>query len=129
MAKSRSLYFGTVPYFRTLPRPAITNSKIKSNSPDVAALIRVFKLADSEHLMKGLLSDLLTEKEFNLIVRRLKAFILLLEGTPYSQIEWMTGLSSRAIARLSSKINDRNRPGGVRETLEKFHPHGQRYFE
>jgi hypothetical protein len=36
---------------------------MKPNSPDVAALIRVFKLASSEHLIKGLLLDLLTEKE------------------------------------------------------------------
>ncbi len=90
-------------------------------------LIQAFKLADSEHLIKLFLADLLTKKELDLCERRLKAAALLLEGAPYSKVEWLTGLSSTTIARISKKLVGHK--GGFNEILAKFNPHGRRYFE
>src|SRR3989344_2470112 len=90
-------------------------------------LIRAFKLANSEHLIKSLLLDLLTEGEMKLCVRRLRAAALILDCAPYSHIQSATGLSSTTIARISKQLI--NKRGGFQEILGKMNPHGRRYSD
>ena len=97
------------------------------NNSDRDRLIQAFKLADSEHLLKSFLSDLLTEKEISLCVRRFKAAALIVEGTPYVHIQWMTGLSSATISKISKQLA--NKKGGFHEILDKLNPYGKRYTE
>jgi len=97
------------------------------NFKDTERLVRAFILADTTHLLRDFLKDLLTEKEIILFAKRLNAACLILDGAPYSQIQQITGLSSTTIARISKKLIDKR--GGFQQIIKKFNPHGRRYFD
>ncbi len=56
-----------------------------------------------EH-MKGLLDDLLTDKEWERLAMRIEAAKLLFMGAPFSVVVGMTGISNDALSSLSKKM-------------------------
>jgi len=95
------------------------------NINDKERLICAFRLATDEHLIKSLLSDLLSHKELEKLATRLKVACLLYEGAPYEEIRKITGLSSKTIAKISKKLDDKR--SGFGEIIKKFREKGHSY--
>ncbi len=63
----------------------------------------ITKLRDSEEVAE-FLSDMFTPAEARAFVSRWKAARMLYEGTPYTEIQRSTGLSSATVARVSQSL-------------------------
>ena len=97
------------------------------NLTDKERLIKAIKTANTPDLLKDFLDDLLTEKEIELLTKRLRVACLLFECVPYSQIQKFTGLNPNSITRISKKL--KNKQGGFRVILRKMNPNGKSYFD
>lgn len=98
------------------------------NITDKERLAESFKLASEDtKLFEEFLSEILTKKEIEQLMKRLKAMCLLHDIASYSQIIKTTSLSSATIARLSKIVADRE--SGFRKIIKKFEKSGQAYFE
>jgi uncharacterized protein YerC len=97
------------------------------NLLDDERLIAAFRAADTPHLIRDFLKDLLTEKELELFARRFKAACMIHDGASYSEVRQFTGLSPNTIAYISKKMADKR--GGFQEIIKRMNPHGRRYFE
>jgi uncharacterized protein YerC len=97
------------------------------NLSDKERLIKSFVIADTTHLVRDFLKELMTEKEIDSFVKKLKAACMLYDAVPYSHIQQVTGLSSATIAQISKKLADKD--SGFQQIIKKFNPHGRRYFE
>jgi len=90
-------------------------------------LLEAFSIAEQNSLMKLLLDDLLSDRDFNQLAARIYAMHLIFRGTPYSHIQNETGLSSKTIARVSKKMDQKD--GGFDQIMRKLYPRGYRYFD
>lgn len=73
------------------------------------------------------LRDLMTENEINEFATRLQTAKLLLNKTPYSQIQKETGFSTTTIARVSKWLNTGT--GGYQFILNKMHHHNPSFVK
>lgn len=65
------------------------------------------------------LSDMFTPAEARSFVSRWKAATMLYEGTPYVEIQKLTGLSSATVARVSQALQFGT--GGYRKVLDRLY--------
>lgn len=93
---------------------------------DGERFIEAFMIIKERKLMKLFLRDLFTEKELNQFMRRFEAAYWLSMGTPYSQIQAVTGLSPNVIARVSDKFRDKK--GGMWLVMVDIYPHKKPHF-
>ena len=97
------------------------------NLRDNERLITALYIANTPDLLRNFLKDLLTEKEIELLSRRLRVACLLHDGAPYSEVRKITGLGYATIAQISKKLADKR--GGYNSIIRQMNPHGQRYFD
>ncbi len=71
---------------------------------------------DKRELLRNFLSDVLTEKETEQCIHRLKTACLIHDGATYQQIRSITKLSPSTIALISKKLA--NKEGGFREIIK-----------
>ncbi len=99
------------------------------NIDDKERLYRAFELATDRRLLVNLLYDLLTDKELEQCIIRLKTACLLNDGASYTEIAKITKLSPTVIARLSKQLQEED--SGFLQILEKFlsKGRGEAYFD
>lgn len=100
------------------------------NIDDKERLLQAFEIASKDRkLLKAFLGDLLTEKEMEQNITRLKVVCMLYEGASYDRIRKFSHLSPSTIARLSKKLD--NNESGFSKIIEKFitKGNGKTYFE
>jgi uncharacterized protein YerC len=99
------------------------------NISDEERFYQAFELASCRRLLINLLYDLLTEKEMERCILRLKAACLLNDGASYTEIAKVTKLSPTIIARLSKQLQEED--SGFSEIIQKFLSKGggQSYFD
>ncbi|MDP3962772.1 MAG: Trp family transcriptional regulator [bacterium] len=99
------------------------------NITDKERLYQAFELANNRKLLENFLSDILTEKEMEQCIKRLKAACLIHDCASYTQIHLMTKLSPSTIARLSKRFNKQD--CGFSQIIKKFlsKGNGRAYFE
>jgi uncharacterized protein YerC len=98
------------------------------NLDDKERLYQAFELADSRDLLINLLQDLLTEKEIEQCVLRLKVACLIHDGASYTEIMRIAKISPATIARLSRQLQEKG--SGLLQIIKKFllAGDGQSYF-
>lgn len=84
-------------------------------------------MADERDLLKAFLDDILTKKEFDACVLRLKAMCMIHDCVTYEQIRSATGLSPGTISRLSKIMRDYD--CGTQQIVRKFEEKGSPYSE
>lgn len=99
------------------------------NITDQERLLRAFMMADTPDLLKNLLDDILTEKEYETLMNRLKIACLIDSRASYIEIEKLTGQSSATIAPIAKKFA--NKKGGFYIIIQKFRSMGggEAYFD
>ena len=112
-----------MPHMRTIKTIKISSSW---NTLDGQRLSSALMSAKTPDLMRLFIDDLLTKNELGHCIKRLKAVEMLLMGAPYSVVQTSTGLSSRIVARISKRLQDKR--CGYCEIMERLHPNGIRHF-
>ena len=97
------------------------------NITDEARLIEAFKIASLNALTQIFLDDLLTKKEIQNCVMRLKAACMLRDGATYKEIEEFTEFTSITISKIAKIMKDKE--GGFQKVLYKMNPDNEGYFE
>ena len=99
-------------------------NQIKSELDNVNGerFVEAFMLIKSREQMKLFLTDFFTEKEILQLTNRFEAVYWLSLGTPYSQIQRITGLSPAVIARMSKKFIDKR--GSFWSIMRDMYPKG-----
>jgi uncharacterized protein YerC len=97
------------------------------NLNDKERFFKAIELADSPEMREKLLSELLTKRELESCITRLKAMFLLNDGPTWKQIEKSTGHSSKTLSWLSKIIRDKE--SGFYFVLRKFKKLGPSYFD
>lgn len=87
---------------------------------EAIALVRAFLRLRGPREAQKFLRDLMTEDEIEMIVHRWWVARLLHAGRSYREIEQLTGLSSRTIARISRWL--KRGEGGYSAQLERLEP-------
>ncbi len=97
------------------------------NVTDEQRLLLAFMLADTPDLLQNLLDDILTEKEYGTLIKRLKIACLIHSCASYKEIESLTGQSSATISEIAKKLT--NKRGGYYKILSEFTKDFPSYFD
>lgn len=90
----------------TLLKRFATLKRMNWDNPKTQDLMRAILKLKTVSEAKRFFRDLLTEAELIEFAKRWQAAQMLDSGTPYSQIEKETGLSSTTVARVSKWLNN-----------------------
>lgn len=93
----------------------------KWDNPTTKDLFRATLRLKNLNEAKRFYRDLLTETEIIELGKRWQAAKMLNENIPYSEIEKVTGLSSRTVARVAKWLNQGK--GGYKLMLERLNHH------
>lgn len=94
---------------------------MKWDNPQFGELCEALLSLNSNDEVRRFLRDLLTEDEIIEFTKRWQTARLLENGTPYTDITKITGLSSTTIARVALWLQ--KGMGGYKLTLERLHQH------
>jgi uncharacterized protein YerC len=99
------------------------------NINDEERFYQAFELATNRHLLVNLLHDLLTEKEIDQCILRLKVACLLHDGASYTEINKIVNIGPSTIARLSKQLKKKD--SGLLQIIKKFliKGNGEAYFD
>jgi len=99
------------------------------NINDEERLFQAFELANNRRLLVDLLHDLLTEKEIEQCILRLRVACLIHDGASYTEIKKIVKIGPSTIARLSRQLQEKD--SGLLQIIKKFlvKGNGEAYFE
>ena len=78
-------------------------------------LLQPLSSHDPEKSIKGFFDDLLTDREWEMLAKKLRAAQLIFLGAPYKAVAGMTGLRNASIASISKKMTPKRY--GLYETM------------